>query len=71
MSKKTSRKGKSTKSKENPTVSSVPESEDMATLPDPNEIQGMKRAQLQKLCKQFGLKAAGKVSRTGGTALCS
>ncbi|XP_078344602.1 uncharacterized protein LOC144630179 [Oculina patagonica] len=60
MSKKTNRKGKSTKSKDKPTVTSVTETEDMAMLLDPGEIQGMKRPQLQKLCKQFGLKATGK-----------
>ena len=61
MSKRTGRKGKNTKSKDNPTAISVAESGDMMMLLDVGEIQGMKRAQLQKLCKQFGLKASGKV----------
>ena len=62
MSKRTSRKGKSTKSsKDNSAVASVTQPEDMVTLLDLGEIKGMKRAQLQKLCKQFGLKASGKV----------
>lgn len=61
MSKRTGRKAKNTKSKDNPTAISGAESEDMVTLLDLGEIQGMKRAQLQKLCKQFELKAAGKV----------
>lgn len=57
-----SRKGKiSKKRQDNQTVTSVAESEDMVTLLDLSEIQGMKRAQLQKLCKKFGLKASGKV----------
>ena len=57
-----SRKGKiSKKWQDNQTVTSVAESEDMVTLLDLGEIQGMKRAQLQKLCKKFGLKASGKV----------
>ena len=60
MSKRTGRKAKSTKSKDNPTKTSGAESEDMMLL-DVGEIQGMKRTQLQKLCKQFGLKASGKV----------
>jgi len=60
MSKRTGRKAKNTKSKDNPTATSVAESEDNVTLPDAGEMQGMKRAQLQKLCKQFGLKATGK-----------
>jgi len=57
------RKAKNTKSKDNPTATSVAESEDNVTLPDVSEMQGMKRAQLQKLCKQFGLKATGKVRK--------
>ena len=61
MSKRTGRKGRNTKNKDNPTAISVAESGDMTTLLDVGEIQGMKRAQLQKLCKQFGLKASGKV----------
>ena len=61
MSKRTGRKAKNTKSTDNPTTTSVAESEDMVMLLDIGEIQGMKRAQLQKLCKQFGLKASGKV----------
>jgi len=63
MSKRTGRKAKNTKSKDNPTATSVAESEDNVTLPDAGEMQGMKRAQLQKLCKQFGLKATGKVRK--------
>lgn len=62
MSKRTGRKAKNTKSKGNPTATSVAES-DNVTLPDAGEMQGMKRAQLQKLCKQFGLKATGKVGK--------
>lgn len=61
MSKRTGRKAKNTKSKDNPAVTSVAESENMMMLLDIGEIQGMKRAQLQKLCKQFELKASGKV----------
>lgn len=61
MSKRTGRKAKNTKSKDNPTATSGAESEDIVTLLDLGEIQGMKRAQLQKLCKQFELKAVGKV----------
>ena len=60
MSKRTGRKAKNTKSKDNPTKTSGAESEDMMLL-DVGEIQGMKRTQLQKLCKQFALKASGKV----------
>ena len=60
MSKRMGRKAKNTKSKDNPTATSGVESEDKMLL-DVGEIQGMKRAQLQKLCKQFGLKATGKV----------
>ena len=60
MSKRTGRKAKNTKSKDNPAMTSGAESEDMMLL-DVGEIQGMKRTQLQKLCKQFGLKASGKV----------
>jgi len=60
MSKRTGRKAKNTKSKDNPAVTSVAESENMMMLLDIGEIQGMKRAQLQKLCKQFELKASGK-----------
>lgn len=60
MSKRTGRKGKNTKSKDNPTAASGAQSEDPVFL-DVGEIQDMKRAQLQKLCKQFGLKASGKV----------
>jgi len=60
MSKRTGRKAKNTKSKDNPAATSVAESENMMLL-DIGEIQGMKRAQLQKMCKQFGLKASGKV----------
>ena len=63
MSKRTGRKAKNTKSKDNPTVKSGAESEDNVTLPGAGEMQGMKRAQLQKLCKQFGLKATGKVRK--------
>ena len=63
MSKRTGRKAKNTKSKDNPTVTSGAESVDSVTLPDAGEMQGMKRAQLQKLCKQFGLKATGKVRK--------
>lgn len=59
MSKRMGRKAKNTKSKDNPTATSGVESEDKMLL-DVGEIQGMKRAQLQKLCKQFGLKATGK-----------
>ena len=60
MSKRSGRKAKNTKSKDNPAVTSVAESENMMLL-DISGIQDMKRAQLQKMCKQFGLKASGKV----------
>ena len=60
MSKSSGRKAKNTKSKDNSTKTSGAESEDMMLL-DVAEIQGMKRTQLEKLCKQFGLKASGKV----------
>ena len=59
MSKRTGRKGKSAKNKNDETVASVNVSEDMLDL---SKLQEMKRPQLQKLCKQFGLKASGKVS---------
>lgn len=61
MSKKTNRKGKSTSNKAKQTVAS--ETEDMAMLLELEDIPSMKRAQLQKLCKQFGLKATGKVRK--------
>lgn len=42
-------------------VASAAEMQEATTLLGRGNIQNMKRAQLQKLCKQFGLKASGKV----------
>ena len=65
MSKKTSRKGRNTNNKDKQTVVSAArlatETEEMTTFLELGDIQDMKRAQLQRLCKQFGLKASGKV----------
>ena len=63
MSKRTGRKGKNANNKDKQTVASADKTEKMTTtfLELSTDIQDMKRAQLQKLCKQFGLKASGKV----------
>ena len=62
MSKRTGRKGKNTNNKDKQTVASADKTEEMTTFLElGTDIQDMKRAQLQKLCKQFGLKASGKV----------
>ena len=59
MSKKTGRKGKAANKKQ--TVASAVEADDVAMIAEFGDIQNIKRPQLQKLCKQFGLKATGKV----------
>ena len=76
MSKRTVRRGKTTQKTDKQTTtiptSAVQSSQRESQPVAPNvfelvEIENMKRAQLQKLCKQFGLKASGKV----GTVLMS
>jgi len=57
MSKKTGRKGKTSNNEINHVKQTVTSADE-----EGNMFQNMKRAQLQKLCKQFGLKASGKVS---------
>lgn len=63
MSKRTGRKGKNANNKDKQTVASADKTKEMTTtfLELGTDVQDMKRAQLQKLCKQFGLKASGKV----------
>jgi len=55
MSKKTGRKGKTSNNENNHVKQTVTSADE-----EGNMFQNMKRAQLQKLCKQFGLKASGK-----------
>lgn len=57
MSKRTGRKRKNTKQKNEESVTVLNESEDMV---DFGKFEEMKRPQLQALCKRSGLKASGK-----------
>ena len=59
MSKKMGRKGRTTKRKQ-----TIEETEATSAPPQLGDFQNMKRPQLQKSCKQFGLKAIGKVRIT-------
>ena len=54
MTKKTARRGK-------PAQKTQKQAVDPDELFDTSEIENMKRVQLQKLCKQCGIKASGKV----------
>jgi len=58
MSKKMGRKGRTTKHKQ-----AIEETEATSALLQLGDFQNMKRPQLQKLCKQLGLKATGKVGK--------
>lgn len=61
MTKKTARRGKTARKTENQAVATPSTEADPDKPFDISEIENMKRAQLQKLCKQFGIKASGKV----------
>ena len=58
MSKKMGRKGRTTKHKQ-----AIEETEPTSAPLQLGDFQNMKRPQLQKLCKQLGLKATGKVRK--------
>ena len=58
MSKKMGRKGRTTKHKQ-----TIEETEATSAPLQLGDFQNMKRPQLQKLCKQLGLKATGKVRK--------
>ena len=58
MSKKMGRKGRTTKHKQ-----AIEETEATSAPLQLRDFQNMKRPQLQKLCKQLGLKATGKVRK--------
>ena len=58
MSKKMGRKGRTTKHKQ-----AIEETEATSAPLQLGDFQNMKRPQLQKLCKQLGLKATGKVRK--------
>ena len=58
MSKKMGRKGRTTKRKQ-----TIEETEATSAPPQLGDFQNMKRPQLQKSCKQLGLKATGKVRK--------
>lgn len=61
MTKKTARRGKTAQKTEKQAVDTPAIEVDPDELFDISEIENMKRVQLQKLCKQFGIKASGKV----------
>ena len=58
MSRKMGRKGRTTKHKQ-----AIEETEATSAPLQLGDFQNMKRPQLQKLCKQLGLKATGKVRK--------
>lgn len=62
MTKKTTRRGKPAQMTQKQAVDMPAIEIDPDELFDISEIENMKRVQLQKLCKRFGIKASGKVS---------